>query len=77
MKKFGQIIGFATKDIAPGDWVHVDNTGMGELTLDYAFAEDARDDAVLPVEARATFEGFRRANGSVGTRNYVGGADER
>ena len=70
--KFGQIIGFATKDIAPGDWVHVDNVGMGELSLDYAFAEDAHDDGVLPLAERATFEGFRRANGSVGTRNYIG-----
>ena len=70
--KFGQIIGFATNDIAPGDWVHVDNIGMGALSLDYAFAEDAHDDGVLPLEERATFEGFRRANGSVGTRNYIG-----
>ena len=23
--KFGQIIGFATQDIAPGDWVHEHN----------------------------------------------------
>ena len=27
---------------------------------------------VLPVEQQATFEGFRRANGKAGTRNYVG-----
>ena len=47
--KFGQIIGFATKDIAPGDLVHVDNVGMGALSLDYAFAVDARDDDVLPL----------------------------
>ena len=26
----------------------------------------------LPPEARATFEGFRRANGKAGTRNYIG-----
>ncbi|MBU1176636.1 MAG: altronate dehydratase family protein [Alphaproteobacteria bacterium] len=72
VRKFGQIIGFATKNIAPGDWVHVDNVGMGALSLDYAFAEDAHNDEVLPIEERATFQGFRRTNGSVGTRNYVG-----
>ncbi len=72
IRKFGQIIGFAGKDIAPGDWVHVDNVGMGELDLDYAFSEGVRDETALPLEERATFEGFRRANGSVGTRNYIG-----
>ena len=45
---------------------------MGALSLDYAFAEGARHETVLPVEQRATFEGYRRANGAVGTRNYVG-----
>src|SRR5690606_6466169 len=28
--KFGQIIGFATKEIPPGDWVHEHNCGVGE-----------------------------------------------
>ena len=32
----------------------------------------ARPENVLPVEEQATFEGFRRANGKVGTRNYIG-----
>ncbi len=70
--KFGQIIGFATTDIAPGDWVHVHNVGMGAIERDYAFAEAARDEEILPIEERATFEGFRRASGAVGTRNYIG-----
>jgi len=70
--KFGQIIGFASADILPGDWVHEHNTGMGELHLDYAFAEAARNEEVLPVERRATFEGYRRQDGRVGTRNYIG-----
>jgi len=72
VRKFGQIIGFAKKDIAPGEWVHEHNTGMGDLDLDYAFGADVREQDVLPVEQRATFEGFRRADGKVGTRNYVG-----
>ena len=70
--KFGQIIGFAKSAIAPGDWVHEQNVGMGEIKHDYAFAKDAKPEAVLPLEQRATFEGYRRANGKVGTRNYVG-----
>jgi altronate hydrolase len=70
--KFGQIIGFATEEIVPGDWVHEHNTSMGEFERDYAFAAGARNDEVLPVEQRATFQGYRRANGKSGTRNYIG-----
>ena len=74
--KFGQIIGFAKEPIIPGDWVHEHNCGMGgpdgSLHHDYAFAEGAVPVDFLPVEQRATFEGYRRANGSVGTRNFIG-----
>ena len=74
--KFGQIIGFAKEAIVPGDWVHEHNCGMGgadgSLTHDYAFTEGAVPPQMLAVEERATFEGYRRANGSVGTRNYIG-----
>ena len=34
--------------------------------------QGAKPRDVLPVEQQATFEGFRRANGRVGTRNYIG-----
>jgi altronate hydrolase len=68
--KFGQIIGFATRPIAPGEHVHVHNLGMGEFTRDYAFGENAR--ATRMVDPPATFEGIRRANGRVATRNYIG-----
>ncbi len=69
--KYGQIIGFAARDIAPGEWVHEHNVGMRDFARDYHFAEDAREEAMLPPEARATFQGFRRADGRVGTRNYI------
>ncbi|MBI3673027.1 MAG: altronate dehydratase [Rhizobiales bacterium] len=70
--KFGQIIGFASKDIAAGDWVHEHNVGVHDFARDYAFARDAHPEDILPVEQRATFQGYRRANGKVGTRNYIG-----
>jgi altronate hydrolase len=72
VKKFGQIIGFAARPIAPGDWVHEHNVALHEFTRDYRFAEAARNDEVLPPELRATFEGYVRPNGRVGTRNYIG-----
>ena len=69
--KFGQIIGFASTDIAPGDWVHEHNVEMHDFARDYQFAEGARQEEILPVELQATFQGYRRANGKVGTRNYI------
>src|SRR6185295_13368206 len=70
--KFGQIIGFATEDIAPGTHVHTQNCSFAEFERDYAFAQDCKDEPMLPPEARATFEGYRRGNGKAGTRNYIG-----
>lgn len=70
--KFGQIIGFASDDIAPGAHIHTHNCAFAAFERDYAFAADARDEPVLPVAAQATFQGFRRASGRAGTRNYIG-----
>ena len=70
--KFGQIIGFATADITPGQHIHTHNCGFAPFERDYAFAHDARTEAILPLGQQATFEGFRRANGRAGTRNYLG-----
>ena len=70
VRKYGQVIGFTKEDVAPGTWLHDHNVGMGEAELDYAIGAETR-----PVEqatAKATFRGFRRANGKVGTRNYIG-----
>jgi len=72
IKKFGQIIGFAKSDIVPGDWVHEHNVEMGELSHDYAFAKGAKNEPLLSEDLRATFQGYRRKNGKVGTRNYIG-----
>jgi altronate hydrolase len=72
IRKFGQIIGFAKSDIAVGEWVHEHNVIMGELAHDYAFAQAAKAEALLPEAQRATFQGYRRKNGKVGTRNYIG-----
>jgi altronate hydrolase len=72
IRKFGQIIGFSKNDIAPGDWVHEHNVEMGELSHDYAFAQAARNEEVLSLAEQATFNGYRRKNGKVGTRNYIG-----
>ena len=70
VRKYGQIIGFATTDIQPGQWVHTHNVEAGALSLDYAFASDVPPDPA-PLTGR-TFLGYRRANGRAATRNYIG-----
>ena len=67
--KYGQIIGFATSDIAAGDWVHSHNLAAGQFARDYAAASEIPPDP-QPITGR-TFDGFRRPNGAAGTRNYV------
>src|SRR5207253_10834457 len=49
--KFGQIIGFATGDIAPGAHVHTHNCSFADFVRDYAFAQEAREETLLPAEA--------------------------
>ena len=70
--KFGQIIGFATEGIETGDHVHEHNCAVKDFNRDYQFAEAARDETMVAEAERRTFEGYRRSNGTVGTRNYLG-----
>ncbi len=67
--KYGQAIGVATQPIASGDWVHSHNLSSGDLELDYAPATQIPPPPV-PITDR-TFQGYRRANGKAGTRNYI------
>ena len=71
VRKFGQIIGFASRPIAPGEWVHEHNCAVKEFARDYHFGEDARPEHILALEDQPTFQGFRRPNGKIGTRNYL------
>lgn len=70
--KYGQVIGFANQDIPAGEHVHVHNCVMGELEKDYGFCRHATPTNFVPEAERATFQGYRRINGKVGTRNFLG-----
>jgi altronate hydrolase len=72
VRKYGQVIGFASRAIAPGSWVHEHNVTLHDFARDYRFAEGARNDEILSPELRATFEGYVRPDGRTGTRNYIG-----
>jgi altronate hydrolase len=69
--KYGQVIGFAKEMIAPGDWVHEHNVYVHTFERNYLFGEGLKETPFLPEGERATFLGYRRANGKVGTRNYI------
>lgn len=73
--KYGQIIGFAGRNIAVGEHVHVHNVILGKFERDYAFASETPTPLPPPAEYR-TFMGYDRGPGRpehlrYGTRNYI------
>jgi altronate hydrolase len=71
VRRYGQVIGFATVDIQPGDHVHTHNLAFGTSARTYEFGPDVRPVEFYPPERMRTFDGFKRADGPVGTRNYL------
>jgi altronate hydrolase len=69
VRKYGWPIGHATADIAPGDHVHTHNLATS-LSGQEAYAYVPAASEALP-RPEATFQGYRRANGRVGTRNEI------
>lgn len=72
VRKYDQIIGFASEPVEAGAHVHVHNCAMGDFERDYAIGRDMKPVDFVPEGNRASFQGYLRANGSVGTRNYIG-----
>jgi len=72
VRKYGQIIGFASTTIEPGGHVHTHNLEMGDFSRDHAIGVHTRPVRMVPKEARASFQGIMRNDGGVGTRNYIG-----
>ena len=74
--KYGEPIGFAMKDIAAGEWVHVHNlktTLSGIQNYEYAPLShlDKADSNHTKNLDELTFMGYSRANGTVGIRNEI------
>ncbi len=73
VRRYNQVIGFASRDIAAGEHVHTHNLNVGvqhgNFARDYAFCSDVR-----PIDGRkhAFFNGIVRPDGRVATRNYIG-----
>ena len=66
VRRYNQIIGFASKPIAAGEHVHTHNLWMGEgkgdFARDYAIGADVRPE---PAPVEASFLGYRRSDGRV------------
>ncbi len=73
VRRYNQIIGFASRAIAAGEHVHSHNLDMGpnkgDFERDYAFGADVKPE---PARLEASFMGIKRADGRVATRNYIG-----
>ena len=71
--RYNQIIGFASKPIQAGEHIHTHNLDMGPeggaFARDYAIGVDCQTPAP---RQDATFMGYRRKDGRVATRNYIG-----
>ncbi len=71
IRRYGQVIGVATRAVEAGEHVHSHNLAVGDVGHDYAFCEAWQPVELVPEPERASFLGFRRPDGRVGTRNYV------
>ncbi|WP_287876895.1 altronate dehydratase family protein [Acidovorax sp.] len=72
VKKYDTVIGVATRDLEPGDYVHSHNLQLVDYYRDPAFGADVQPVQYVPEAERATFQGFVRPGGGVGTRNFIG-----
>lgn len=72
VRKYAQIIGYASTDIRPGEHVHTHNVDFRNTSADYEFATDLKPVDVVTEPSSDTFMGYCRDNGKVGTRNYIG-----
>ena len=69
--RYGIPIGYALRDIAAGSWVHERLLKMPDArALDNLPMATIQPEAQPPLDGY-TFEGFRNADGSVGTRNIL------
>ena len=69
--RYGQIIGIADRTILPGEHVHTHNLSSPHMARELAAGTDVAPIARSTGGQPRTFLGYRRADGRVGTRNYL------
>ncbi|MFM2480741.1 galactarate dehydratase [Celerinatantimonas sp. YJH-8] len=71
IRRYNQVIGYAVSDLAAGSWIHQFRVqlptapALDELPLDYGHGE------IQPPLTGYYFDGYRNADGSVGTQNLL------
>ncbi len=71
ISKYGESIGKATQEIAPGAWVHTHNVAPDFSGKNYEYATRTPKTEYFSAEEAGSFLGYLRENGDVGTRNYI------
>jgi len=71
VRKYGQIIGFATRDILPGDHIHSHNLEMRAFDRAALIGSEIHPVSFHAPAKVPTFPGYLRPDGRVGTRNYL------
>ena len=71
VRRYGQVIGFATQDIQQGDHIHTHNLAAHDFERRSDIGVDVQPAELVPDGKRRTFLGYKRPDGRVGTRNYV------
>lgn len=70
--RYGEVVGYAEKNLSCGSWIHEGVTRMPESPqLDSWTFTPSVEQNLEPLEGYS-FEGYRNADGSVGTRNILG-----
>ncbi|HEU4549556.1 MAG TPA: UxaA family hydrolase, partial [Rhizomicrobium sp.] len=69
--RYGEVIGYATGDIRRGDWINEDNVRMAAPPPLDALEMATRPPAPGEPLTGYTFEGYRNADGTVGTKNIL------
>lgn len=72
IRKYAQIIGYASQDIHSGDHVHTHNVEFRNTRNEYEYSTNLRPAKMMAENDQDSFMGYRRENGKVGTRNYIG-----
>jgi altronate hydrolase len=72
VRRYGQIIGFASRPIAIGQHVHVHNLAMGNFERNACFSIKTGTTCPSQTLIPETFLGIIRQDGKIATRNYIG-----
>ncbi|QHM72244.1 galactarate dehydratase [Mixta intestinalis] len=72
IRRYGEVIGYALRDIPQGSWIDESLVELPEAPPLESLPLATRVPEPLPPLEGYTFEGYRNADGSVGTRNLLG-----